>query len=294
MTTSTVPAPLHRGQEIAPGYPVIEHIRRGEDYDTYDAWSTRRHSRCFVKAVRPDCAAFTEVCEGLAFEGTLLLGCTHPHIVRAYEVAEAADGSPVLVMETLGGATLDSLLDDGNRRLTVRELGYLGQHLCSAIRYLHDSGYLHLDVKPGNIIAECGRARVLDLSLARPPGRSRGGVGTPCSMAPEQVRGGMLGPAADAWGIGLVLFQAATGFQPFDVPGGSRRNGVFRYLQLEAAAPPIRASRRLPRRLADSIDGCLQPDPGWRPTVQQLDAVLAAVTGDEALRTLDSTSAPGR
>ncbi|RKT82251.1 Protein kinase domain-containing protein [Saccharopolyspora antimicrobica] len=264
--------PLRRSQQVAPGYPVIEHIRRGEDFDTYDAWSTRRYSRCFIKAVRPDRTGNREIGETLAHEGNLLLSCTHPYIVRAYELAEAADGTPVLVMETLGGATLDSLLDDGNRRLTTRELGYLGQQLCSAIRYLHDRGYLHLDLKPGNIIAEFGRARVLDLGLARPPGPSRGG--TPRCMAPEQVRGELVGPPADAWAIGLVLFESATGFQPFDVPEPE-------HPQLTTTAPPVRSSRRLPRPLAEAIDGCLLPRPEHRPPLEHLHALLAEATGDE-------------
>lgn len=266
--------PLRRGQEVAPGYPVIEHVRRGEAYDTYDAWSRRRYSRCFVKAVRPNLAAEREVGDALVAEGELLLSCTHPYIVRAYEVAEAANGTPVLVMETLGGATLESLLDDGERRLTTRELGYLGQQLCSAIRYLHDRGYLHLDLKPGNIIAEFGRARVIDLGVARPPGPSRGGTGTPRCMAPEQVRGGTMGPPADVWGIGLVLYESATGCQPFaDAPED--------HPQLTRTAPPVRSARRLPKALAETIDGCLRPRPEDRPTLPHLHDVLAEATGEE-------------
>ncbi|MGW1680683.1 serine/threonine-protein kinase [Saccharopolyspora sp. NPDC002376] len=272
----TAAKPLGRGQELAPGYLVIEHIRRGESYDTYDAWSVQRYSRCFVKVVRPDFADDREIVESLAFEGKLLLACTHPYIVRAYEIVAAADGSPVLIMETLGGATLDSLLDDGKRKLTVHELGHLGQQLCSAIRYLHDRGYLHLDLKPGNIIAEFGRARVLDLGLARPPGPRRGGAGTPRCMAPEQARGGLVGPPADAWGIGLVLYESATGIQPFDVPEPDE------YPQLTTTAPPVRSARRLPKPLADSIDGCLHPQPDQRPTLQRLHELLTEATGDES------------
>ncbi|MDA3625306.1 serine/threonine-protein kinase [Saccharopolyspora sp. WRP15-2] len=267
--------PLRRGQELAPGYAVIEHIRRGEWYDTYDAWSAQRYSRCFVKAVRPDLVDDREISESLAFEGKLLLSCTHPYIVRAYEIAEASDGTPVLIMETLGGATLDSLLDDGKRKLTVQELGHLGLQLCSAIRYLHDRGYLHLDLKPGNIIAEFGRARVLDLGLARPPGQHRGGAGTPRCMAPEQARGGLVGPPADAWGIGLVLYESATGIQPFDVPGTDE------FSQLTTTAPPVRSARRLPKPLAAGIDGCLRPRPEQRPTLQRLHELLVEATGDE-------------
>src|SRR5205823_2228789 len=183
--------------------------------------SDERYCRCFLKTPRPDTAHRPRIRRLVLAEGRLLLGLTHPNLVRAYDLVRSQRGQPpVLVLETLTGATLSYLLHTGRQRLSTPDLAHLGRQLCSATRYLHDKGYLHLDFKPGNIIADAGRARVIDLSLARHPGDCPGGVGTPAFMAPEQVLGGYLGPAADVWGIGLVLFEAATGVQPFDPPEG--------------------------------------------------------------------------
>ncbi|GAA4848335.1 hypothetical protein GCM10025787_33740 [Saccharopolyspora rosea] len=283
--TTTEPEPLREGQEIAPGYRVIEHMRRGSELDTYDAWSEQRYSRCFIKTVRPDQAREERVRRCLESEARLLLGFTHPHIVRAYELVERPDG-PVLVMETLSGATLSHIIEARNRRLPARDIAHLGLHLCSAMRYMHDRGYLHLDLKPGNIIADAGRARIIDLNLARPPGLGHGYAGTPCYMAPEQVRGGVLGPAADVWGVGLVLYEAATGHQPFDrgdeppeqPSEASWTSFQQRCPQLTEPVPPVRTRRRLPATMADAVDACLAREPAKRPTLAELSRALTTVT----------------
>ncbi|MGH3572914.1 MAG: serine/threonine-protein kinase [Pseudonocardiaceae bacterium] len=274
------------GHLLAPGYQVIEHVRRGEDLDCYEAWSSQRYCRCFIKTLRPDCASDPSARRHLQREARLLLSLTHPHLVRAYEYIKPASAQPpLLVLENLTGATLGYLLDGGGQRLGAQDLGHLGRHLCSALRYLHSRGHLHLDVKPSNIIACDGVARLIDLSLARPPGRCSAGLGTPGYMSPEQVTGGDLGPPADVWGIGLVLYQAATGLQPFDIPGSSASGSVntstlsLCQLQLARPAPRVRARRRLPADVAEVIDACLHRDPDQRPTLEGLDAALVTLTG---------------
>ena len=277
------------GHQLAPGYLVVEHVRRGEDLDCYEAWSVQRYCRCFVKTLRPDAAADPPARRHLAREARLLLSLSHPHLVRAYDYIVPTDGQPpLLVLENLTGATLSYLLDGGPQRparLGAADLGHLGQHLCSALRYLHSRDHLHLDVKPSNIIASDGVARLIDLSLARRPGRYAAGIGTPGYMSPEQVCGGHLGPPADVWGIGLVLYQAATGFQPFDLPdrstsAGSNTCTMARcHALLSRPAPKIRGRRRLPTEVAEVIDACLRREPDQRPTLERLDAALATLTG---------------
>jgi serine/threonine protein kinase len=279
-------APYPPGHEIAPGYRVLAHIRRGTDFDTYDAWSDARYCRCFLKTPRPDRTTDAHALRRLRLEGKLLLSFTHPHLVRAYEVlGPATNHPPVLVTETLTGATLGYLLARDGVRLATRDLAYLGLHLCAALRYMHDRGYLHLDIKPGNIIASEGRATIIDLGLARRPGRHPGGLGTPVAMAPEQIRGGQLSPAVDVWGIGLVLYQAATGWHPFITANSSgdessSDSDARRYPQLTTHAPSVRARRRLPAQLANTIDRCLDPDPHRRPTLAELTDTMTAATGE--------------
>jgi serine/threonine protein kinase len=258
---------LRPGRELAPGYEVIEHLARSNVLDVYDAWSRERGCRVAIKTLRPDRAGDRRALTALLREGRILGLLTHPHIVRGYEVLR--EPGPAVVLETLSGETLAHLVRRRQRRLSGAELGLLGVHLCSALGYMHRRGLLHLDLKPSNVVAERGRAKLLDLSVARPPGRSRPGVGTWCYMAPEQARGGSLSPAADVWGAGGVLFEAATGECAFD----DGTDDADEYPQLAKRAVSVRAKRpRLPIVLAGAIDACLAPDPAARPSLGALAA----------------------
>lgn len=272
MTTMTAKAPpdapLARGERLARGYEVIAHLRRGRDLDVYDVWSEERDCRCVAKAPRPDKRSSGSTRRRLRREGRLLLSLAHPHIVRAYELIERPD--PVLVLETIDGETLDHLIQRRRQRLPGIDIAYLGMHLCSAVQFLHRNGIIHMDLKPSNVISDLGQAKVLDLSIARAPQRVPAGIGTRRYMAPEQVEGGEIGPATDVWGIGAVLFEAATGVPPFGETGAQSLNGSGRW----SVSPNVRSRRRMPKALARAIEDCLEPDSASRPQVKELSRQL--------------------
>ena len=251
--------------KLASGYRALRLLRQGEVTSVYDAWSEKRGCRCVVKVLRPGRADRADA-RALAAEGRLLLSLTHPHIVRAYELV----GRPrlTLVLETLPGETLSRLLER-RRRLSAPDLARLGLQLAAALGYLHRAGALHLDVKPSNVVCHAGLAKLIDLGIARPPGRSSRGVGTDDYLAPEQARGSAISPATDVFGLGGMLFQSATGHPPFR----SRRG---HWAQLEGRAVPISSLRSLPAELSRAIDACLEPDPDARPTLDELARRLCA------------------
>ena len=280
------------GTRPAPGYEILGHLARTGWLDVYDAWSRDRDCRCVVKVLRPDRREEPRLRERLLREGRWLQGFTHPHLVRGYETLEAA--GPLVVLETLTGETLSHLVHRPGRRLAAVDLALLGTHLCSAVHYLHGQDLLHLDIKPSNVAIDCGHAKLLDLSVARPPGTAPKGLGTFCYLAPEQATGGPLGPAADVWGIGATLYEAATGdvpFDPDDTEEGETAGAPYTgspswedsttdtgsYVQLEARAPRVGSRRRLPHALATAIDGCLEPDAAARPAVGDLAAAFDEV-----------------
>ncbi|GAB3169399.1 serine/threonine-protein kinase [Streptomyces incanus] len=292
--------PLTPGTRPVPGYEVLAHLARTGWLDVYDVWSEERDCRCVIKAVRPDCRDQEQLRDQLLREGRWLGAFTHPNLVRAYETFESP--VPLVVLETLTGETLSHLVHRLRRRPSAADVALLGVQLCSAIHYLHGQGLLHLDLKPSNVVVDCGHAKVLDLSIARPPGPAPAGVGTFCYLAPEQARGGPLSAAADMWGIGITLYEVAAGDMPFgrgdsrevsprgekgDEPcDGSVTGGRDdRYPQLEGAAPPIGSRRRLPGGLAAAIDGCLRTDPSSRPSVAELAAALDATLPGPRRRT---------
>jgi eukaryotic-like serine/threonine-protein kinase len=260
------PPLLRPGSVVAPGYEVREHLSRGRALDVYEVWSETRGCLCVVKTLRPDRADDRAARRRLATEGELLLALTHPHVVRAYELVRRP--RLALVLETLTGATLAYVVEARARRLPLTELAVLGLQLASALAYLHRHGYLHLDLKPSNVVCDGGLAKLIDLSIARPPGLARRSIGTRPYMAPEQARGSRLTESADVWGLGVVLYEAATGRRPFE---GADAEG---YPQLRGRADPMRRSRRLPGELAGVVDACLDPEPGARPTIPDVVRVL--------------------
>ncbi len=232
------------GAEVLPGYRVEELLARGGRVDTYDVTSVERDCRAVVKVLRAERLGDEHVRQAVATEGLLLTTLAHPHLVRGYEVVTAP--RPALVMETLPGATLAALIDDG--RLGVTDTALLGRQLVSVLGYLHRHGWVHLDVKPENVVVQEGRAVLIDLGLASRPGRLVRGMGTDGYAAPEQDAGGTVSAATDAWGLGATLAECLTGTAPGRAPDLSR---------VPAAIRPL-------------VAACLRQDPGDRPSLDEL------------------------
>lgn len=254
--------------DLGPGLVPRELISRGEVLDVHSAWSTERDCLCIVKLLRPDRRDDVPARERLRTEGRLLATLAHPHLVRAYETRETLAG-PVVVMETLTGATLSHVVGEhGAPGLDADDVALLGRQLVSVLGHLHGRGLLHLDLKPSNIVVQAGRAVLIDLSLAGPPGRCAAGSGTPEYLAPEQAVGGEVGAATDVWGLGGVLYRALTGRRPFPT-------------ELDASRPRIVDPAPLvgcTTELGDLVTGCLRLDPADRPSLPELRSRLDSLT----------------
>jgi len=239
---------VEAGAEVLPGYRVEALLSRGGRVDTYDVTSLDRDCRAVVKVVRPDRLAEEHVRAAVLTEGELLTTLAHPHLVRGYEVVLAP--RPAVVVETLPGATLAAIIDDG--LLGVADAALLGRQLVSVLGYLHRHGWVHLDVKPDNVVVQEGRAVLIDLGLATRPGRLHRGMGTEGYAAPEQDADGVVSPATDVWGLGATLVECVTG----QAPGR------------------IRDLSGVPAELRPLVGACLQPYPADRPRVDVLGSRL--------------------
>jgi eukaryotic-like serine/threonine-protein kinase len=268
--------PLVAGGELIPGYTVIGLLDRSQYVDVYEVWSEERACRCVAKTVRRLRRDADRVAERLLTEGRYLQFFTHPHLVRGYETIDVPVAT--VILEPVPGQTLRYIIRTIRRPLPGRSLVYLGLHLCSAIQYLHRHDVLHLDLKPSNVVCTHGFAKVLDLSLARPPGMVDAGCGTQGYLPPEQARGGLVTTAADVWGLGSVLYVTATGRRPFEPEDDGEG-----YPQLTCRAPSVRIRRpRLPRQVSKAIDACLEPHPADRPSVAEVAATLSELVPEAA------------
>jgi serine/threonine protein kinase len=269
---------LQPGDLIAPAYRVVRHMSRGDALDVYEVFSSERLCSCIAKTVRPDRANVDRVRSRLLLEGRLLESIRHPHLLRGFETIEVP--VTVVIVETMTGLSLEELLDLRSRRLPVSDLCHLGRQLCSATQYLHACGYLHLDIRPANVIVRGGVTTLIDLSLARPPGPIRRGLGTRQYLSPEQARGGEVTSKSDVWGLGATLYEATTDISAFSAQdvGEDEFVAIHRYLQLKRPAPRLSTLRqRLPHRFTAVVEACLEPDPDSRPTVVELWSELGEV-----------------
>lgn len=253
--------PRRPGDLLVPGYVVDAHLSRGNLLDVYAVWSSERDCLCIAKVLRPDKLGDRPARESLEAEGQLLTTLTHPHLVRGYALLDDAVNGPIVVMETLTGATLSRLIEsDFPAGMDTGDVAMLGRQLCSVLHYLHAHDRLHLDLKPSNIVCSGGKAILLDLSLARPPGPCPGGSGTAEYMAPEQIAGGTASAATDVWGLGGVLFRALTGRRPFPRTTAERQpDHQADFSALDHVDPHLRSVVR----------GCLSAEPDDRPALKQ-------------------------
>lgn len=217
-----------------------------------------------------------------------LAALRHPSLVRLYELF-VGDDYCFFTMELVGGVGFlehvrgrqDSPASRRKSRLDERRLrDALGQ-LAAAVAFLQREGKLHRDLKPGNVLVEgSGRVVVLDFGLASdllsPDSvHSRAGTlaGTLAYMAPEQAAGEEIGPAADWYSVGVMLFEALTGTLPFAERGV---RSLLERQQHPAPVPSEHCDQSIPHDLDRLATELLSPDPALRPDAARVLARLGA------------------
>lgn len=257
------------GDAIVPGRLALELLGGGDRYEAYVAWDERLHGPVVAKVLRRHLVDDPNARAAITAEAEALEHLQHPVLVRSFGAVLEGD-RPHLSLEFLDGPRLSTLIRKYGP-LAAEQLVPLARRLCSALAYLATEGWVHLDVKPRNIIMTSS-PRLIDLSVARRTAdarRVRRPVGTDAYMAPEQcdpARFSTIGPAADVWGLGASLFEAVAGRQAFPSFGGER------FPQLGSARPTM--PEKVPPAIGDAIHACLADDPAARPTAPELDEML--------------------
>ena len=280
--------PYAIGDRIAGDLTVIGHLAAGRVGHLYQVWSARDWCAYTCKILSADRSANRADVASLRREARILRRLRHPNIVRCFGIGEH-DGLPYILMEYLEGASLfDVIEDQPQRQLAIDDALRTGVHLGAALSCMHRQGFLHLDLKPANLILREQVPILIDMDTARPcvaTSRPSRRLGTAPYMAPEQAMRQPLSPAADVYGLGALLYELLTGRWPYeDVyarEDGDRYTMERQYPQTTgAAAPSTRQFRSdIPASLDSIVMSCLVVDPEGRPPMHSL---LLALAGELA------------
>jgi serine/threonine protein kinase len=262
------------GEEIAPGLHAAKLLGGGHAHEAYLAWDDRLFALVVVKILRPHVVDDPSARQQIASEARALLALQHPVLPRCF--GASADGErPHLVLEFLEGPRLSTLIRKQGS-LAMEQALPLAVQLASALHYMAHEGWVHLDVKPKNVVMGAP-PQLIDLSIAHRVDEVAGitgPIGTDAYMAPEQcgVSGaGAISPATDIWGLGVTVYEGISGRLPYP-RGHAKASGEERFPQLVHEPAPM--PKDVPHVLADPISWCLARRPDDRPTAAELAAEL--------------------
>lgn len=203
-------------------YELLSELGRGTSGVVYKAHDPKLDRLVALKILRPELVSLEESGVGLKQrfhqEAVAAGRLTHPAIIAVHDVGEA-EGRPFIVMEYIEGGTLADLLL-GGRPLPLADATGIVLQVCAALDYAHRHGVVHRDIKPRNILVGPGVTKVTDFGTARILGANHTQtgtmLGTPAYMSPEMVRGQAADPRSDLFSLGVVLYEALTGVNPFN------------------------------------------------------------------------------
>lgn len=269
---------LPEGAPIGSGRFALARLGGGSRYEVYLAWDERLFALVVAKLLRPHLVTDARALGELRREADALARLAHPGLVRGF--GAVLEGThPHVVLEHVEGPSLGRLVKR-HGALSMEQLLPLALQLAAVLHYVAADGFVHLDVKPGNVVMGVP-PRLIDLSIARPieaAAKLRDPIGTDAYMAPEQCAParfpGRVGPPSDVWGLGATLYHAAKGAVPFPRPAEARESPEppVRFPQLVRGPEPLPS--HLPEAFRAIVLRALAPDPSDRPSAAEVAAAL--------------------
>jgi serine/threonine protein kinase len=275
---------LAAGQHIADRYLLDRRIAVGGMGEVWEASDTRLGRSVAVKVLRPELSDDPEFLHRFRIEARTVASIDHNGIAHVHDYGE--DESPsgrrtaYLVMELVRGEPLSTIISRGP--IDPDETLRLVEEAARALQAAHERGFVHRDVKPGNILVRNdGLVKLTDFGIAKaadavPVTRSGMVMGTAHYIAPEQASGSEAGPAGDVYSLGIVGYECLVGHRPFRAESAV----AVAMMQVRDEPPPLPATIPAPTR--ELIEAVLVKDPKLRYATggEFADAVAAVRRGE--------------
>jgi WD40 repeat protein len=255
------------GVPTVPGYEILGELGRGGMGIVYQARQLRLGRTVALKVILGGSLAGPDELRRFRAEAEAVARLQHPHVVQIFEVGDH-NGLPYFSLEYCGGGSLAAQLNGTPQ--PPREAAPLVETLARAMHAAHQQGIVHRDLKPANVLLTAeGTPKITDFGLAKKlddaagPTASGAIVGTPSYMAPEQAggKGTEIGPAADVYALGAILYELLTGRPPFKA--ATPLDTVLQVISDEPV-PPSRLQPKVPRDLETICLKCLDKQPAKR------------------------------
>ncbi len=264
-------------------YRLLSVLGEGGVARVYLAEHTIIGKRVAIKMLLPEFEHIREAHDMLMREARIAGMLRHPSLVDVYDYATDRYGRPYLVMQLALGETLHERIE--RAPLLLSQALDVGIRIADAVEAVHRAGFLHRDIKAENVLLTHDGQRLgpklIDFGIARPiaptdEDRLEGIVGTPRTMAPEQVSQDSIDCRTDIWALGILLYEMLTGRSPFPC-GATMRDDLIAIV----TEPPRALPLSLPKDVRSIVESCLSKDPEGRPAsaAELVDQLSTALSG---------------
>ena len=242
-----------------PGFTIEKELGRGGFGAVYQALRVKDLARVAIKVMLSQAEATEDAVKQFKREMEVNRQLDHPHIVRFIE-SGSHKGAFYFVMELCDGGSLMDLYNKNRGPLKFEQLMPHALKALEGLAFAHSKGFVHRDLKPGNILIHKGVARVADFGMSKSfqmaglSGMSMTGktAGTPVFMPPEQIINfKYVKPVSDVFSMGATMYFLLTGAFPFDFP--AKRDPMDVILN-DDVVPIRKRAPTIPRTLASFID----------------------------------------
>jgi serine/threonine-protein kinase len=283
------------GDLVSGKYRLLRQLGRGGMGSVWAARNELTDRDFAIKFLLPELAQNRDALHRFFLEARACGQIKHPAVVAVYDMGQAEDGTPYLVMELMEGEGLDHRLERSGVFRPGEAAAFVA-FIARGLEEAHIRGLVHRDLKPGNVffaIDDRGEVvpKVLDFGVSKATAladpkfvRTNTGavLGSPAYMSPEQARGDEdIDGRSDVWSLGVILYETLTGKTPFD---GANYNQLMVSILMDGHRPAIELNPAIGKELSDLVELALEKDRDKRirtarELAERLESIATRITG---------------